>query len=210
MDNKITRDDILKELFNISVGKAASILSDIIGKRIVLDVPDVNILNPEESIYDIEKYISEIVGGSLMLSSISFKETIEGKASLVFPVKKMRTFINLCMHESDEEDIGNLNFTDVDFDVIKEIGNIVLNSIIGEIGNYINIRFNYTMPEIKLINDMNAEEIIDVKSYGSVLMLYITFNIDGTEIDGAIITNLTLKSMDELLNKIGVIADEFN
>jgi len=102
-----------------------------------------------------------------------------------------------------------MNFTDIDFDIIKEIGNIILNSIIGEIGNYLKIKLSYTLPEVKMFNKIDFEKNIKSEEYAYIIMLYITFKIDDSEIEGAIIINLTLNSLSGLLNKAGMIEDDF-
>lgn len=208
MNSETLKYDILKELFNISVGKAASILSEMINKRILLNVPNIEILGPKDVEFKIDNLIPKVLDGTLMVSSISFKEKLTGQANLIFPAEKMRTFINLCL--SQEETIGqnDMEFTDIDFDIIKEIGNIILNSIIGGIGNNLGIELNYTLPEVKVFDRIDFENDIEKKDYLYILMLYITFNIDDIEIAGAIIINLTLESLNELINKINKIEDE--
>lgn len=210
MNNKISKEDILKEVFNISVGKSASILSEIIDKKILLNVPDIKLLKLENSKSELKNYISNVIEGSVMVSSICFKDELAGKASLIFPADKMRHFINLCTDENEESECSDLNFTDVDFDIIKEIGNIVLNSIIGEIGNYVSMKVSYKLPEIKVFKDTDIEKIMENEEYTHVLMLYITFNIEHSQIDGAIIINLSLKSLDEILKKIYMMEDDLS
>lgn len=208
MNSETLKYDILKELFNISVGKAASILSEMINKRILLNVPNIEILGPKDVEFKIDNLIPKVLDGTLMVSSISFKEKLTGQANLIFPAEKMRTFINLCL--SQEETIGqnDMEFTDIDFDIIKEIGNIILNSIIGSIGNNLGIELNYTLPEVKVFDRIDFENDIEKKDYLYILMLYITFNIDDVAISGAVIINLTLESLNELINKINKIEDE--
>ena len=94
--------DILREMFNICVGKAASMLSEIVNKRIILDVPNVEILSPENQNIEvgIEESFIKVPGGALMVSSIDFGDRITGEANLIFPANKMRRFINLCMDVS--------------------------------------------------------------------------------------------------------------
>lgn len=198
----ISREDILKELFNIGVGKAASTLSEIIDKRILLNIPDVKLLDLKDGDVELNQYLSQVAEGAIMVSSISFREQLEGKVSLIFPADKMRHFINLCLHEDQAESPYKTEFTDIDFDTIKEIGNIVLNSIMGEVGNFVNLQLDYTLPEVKVFHCINAETFMDNGQYTLVLLLYITFNIEDTEIEGAIVINLTLKSLDDILNKI--------
>ncbi len=197
------RQDILKEMFNITVGKAAEMLSEITGKKIILDIPDINIKNkiPED-------YFEMLPEGALMISSISFQEKLKGKANLIFPAKKMRTFIDLCLNQ-EEESHEDIDFTDMDYDIIKEVGNIILNSIVGGLGNFLSINLDYTVPEVKLYNKRILKEW-DGEDFLSILIIYIRFTIDGTEIDGAIILDLTLNSINELMNKIKIIEDGLN
>lgn len=206
MNKRELTDDILKELFNISVGKAADMLSEIINKKIVLSVPDVEILGVKNKEIKLNNCLPKVLDGTLMVSSISFEKNLTGKANLIFPVKKMRTFINLCLNE--EENTCQMNFTDVDFDIIKEVGNIILNCIIGEVGNFLAIDLNYTLPEVKVFNRIDFSKDIENNEDMHILLLYITFIIDETEIEGAIIIDLTFNSLNELIKKIDAIEDK--
>lgn len=206
MTGKINREDILKELFNIGVGQAANTLSEIIDKKIILDVPDVKILNVESGKVELDKFLSHVANGAVMVSTISFDRQLEGKVSLVFPASKMHQFIDLCLHE-EREIVDSKEFTDIDFDTIKEIGNIILNAIIGELSNMVNIPVEYTLPEISVLDSARAELFVSDSAYRLVLMMYITFNIEGTEIEGAIVINMTLKSLDEILNTVDRMYD---
>ncbi|MDD3173957.1 MAG: chemotaxis protein CheC [Herbinix sp.] len=199
MNNENLRYDILKELFNISVGKAASLLSEIINRRILLTVPNVETFNLNNKEFLLDNYLPKEIDGALMVSSISFHENLKGKANLIFPAQKMRTFINLCVNEDNSE----MNFTDIDFDIIKEIGNIILNSIVGEIGNYLDLSLDYTLPEVKVYSRPSfSKNIEEDNEYTHLLILFITFVIDETEIEGVIVVNLTLSSLNELMKNI--------
>ena len=101
-----------------------------------------------------------------------------------------------------------MNFTDVDFDIIKEVGNIILNCIIGEVGNFLAIDLNYTLPEVKVFNRIDFSKDIENNEDMHILLLYITFIIDETEIEGAIIIDLTFNSLNELIKKIDAIEDK--
>lgn len=202
--------DILREMFNIGVGKAASMLSEIINKRIILDVPNIEILNIEDQNTEIQEDFFKTLKGTLMVSSITFENKITGQANLIFPAEKMRKFINLCMNEKDVDTEDDINFTDIDFDIIKEVGNIILNSIVGEMGNFLNATLDYTLPKVKLFDRIDFKKNIKNKKEIYILMLYITFIIDDTEIEGAIIIDLTLNSLNELMKIIKKMEDDLN
>lgn len=211
MNSNTLRYDILRELFNISIGKAASILSEITNKKILLDVPNIEILNSQDENFKINGCLPDKMDGTLMVSSICFEKKLKGKANLIFPAKKMRTFINLCLNEEQENSqYYDMNFTDIDFDTVKEIGNIILNCILGEIGNYLNINLTYTLPEVKVFDVIDFSKDIKNQGHMYTLIIYITFLIDDVEIEGAIIIDLTLKSLNELMKKIDKVRDELD
>lgn len=202
MKDKYLKYDMLTEIFNIGVGRSASLLSEIINRKILLDVSQIGIFSHEDRKEDLCEFLSKVSEGTLMVSSIEFEEKITGEANLIFPTDKMRTFINLCMNEEIESCENDTNFTDIDFDIIKEIGNIVLNSIMGEIGNFLDVRFNYSMPEVKIFDKESFKMGIDNSQWSCIIMLYVTFIIDKTKIKGAIIIDLTLNSFNELMRVI--------
>ena len=80
----------------------------------------------------------------------------------------------------------------------------------GETGNILNISFKYTLPEVKIFNRSDLKN--DFKKTGNfyVLILYITFIIGETEIEGAIIVDLSLNSLNDLLRKIHELEETLN
>ena len=193
--------DILKEIFNINVGQAASMLSEIIDKKIILDVPRVEMLRVNSN-YEIDTSFNNLPEGTLMLSSINFNQKIQGEANLIFPANKMRKFINLCMNEEDSMEDQDMEFTAMDFDVVREVGNIVLNAVMGGIGNFLDLSLEYTIPEVMIYDKDDFKEKIIKNKDLCMIMLYITFIIEDIEIEGGIIINLTLTSLEELMGQI--------
>ncbi|MFT8318990.1 MAG: chemotaxis protein CheC [Sporolactobacillus sp.] len=201
MSAGLNKEDVLRELFNIGVGQAASTLSEIIDKKIVLKVPDVKILNTREGKIELEAFMKQVASGAVMVSSISFDHQLEGSVSLIFPAEKMHRFIDLCLHE-ERDDMELMDFTDIDFDTIKEIGNIILNAIIGELSNTIQIPVEYTLPEVGILESVRADAFVNDQLFHLVVLMYISFDIEGTEIEGAIVINMTLKSLDDIMNSL--------
>lgn len=209
-EDRSLKFDILNELFNISVGEAASLLSEMINRTLILNVPSIKIVDIKDNNIDLDLFLPMDVDGTLMVSSICFENKLTGKANLIFPAEKMRKFINLCIDEVSSDDNNDLSFSDIDFDIIREIGNIVLNCIVGGVSNYLHMHLNYSLPEVKVFDKHDfAQDLRNNEEYARhMLLLYITFIIDDTEIDGAILINLTLTSLQELMTKIEMIEVE--
>ncbi|OFI06995.1 CheY-P phosphatase CheC [Clostridium acetireducens DSM 10703] len=205
------QNDILKELMNIYVGRAAKLLSEIINKRINLSVPELHIILPQfKSEINKEKF-PEFLKGTLMSSSLSFGEEFTGKAELVFPTDKIKVLTSLCLGEDDFLDLGEENFNnfnDIDFDVMKEIGNIILNSVMGGIGDLLNTKLQYTVPEIELFDIIEYRKRIIEKQDVYFILMYVSFTVEDTEIQGAILTNFSLNSITQLMDKINEIKKE--
>jgi chemotaxis protein CheC len=204
------RHDILTELFNVGVGKAASLLSEITHKKIILHIPGIRILDCKNAKNRSEMRNHRILNGTLMVSSIAFRDELSGRANLIFPASKVRTLINLCMGEDTQKNQSDMEFTDIDLDIIKEIGNVVLNSIIGEFGNSLNIPINYSLPKVCLCGDDEnfMEDAFKENIY--LIILSVTFNINGTKIEGAIRIALNIKSVGMLLERIDQIGAQIN
>lgn len=185
-------------------------LSEIIDKKILLDVPKLDFFYLEDQNLKLNGNLPDVLDGALLVSSIKFGEKLTGKANLIFPATKTRMLINICLHEDEKIYCSNVDFTDIDFDIIKEIGNIVLNSIVGEIGNYLNIDLNYSVPEVKVFNQIDFRKDIKSKAHTYILILYITFIIDDIKIEGAIVIDFTLESINTLMIKVNAIGDELN
>lgn len=192
--------DILKEIFNVGVGKSASLLSEIVKRRIFLNVPHLELVDLNKSVAELHPH--GLPDGTLVVSSIRFKEKLAGVANLIFPADKMRQFLNLCQGEEAGFYQPGDEFDDIDLDIIKEVANIVLNSIVGELGNFLNLEFDYTLPQIHLLGQ--GDLLADLQDEDKLfrLMLFITFRIDETEINGAIIIDMTLNSLQELVNTL--------
>lgn len=192
--------DILREIFNVGVGKSASLLSEIVNRRILLNVPHLELVDFDKRVSGI--HFHGMPEGTLVVSSICFREQLAGVANLIFPADKMRQFLNLCHGEDAGLYRQHDHFDDIDLDIIKEIANIVLNSIVGELGNYLNLELHYTLPQVRLLGQ--GDFLVDLQNEEKLfrLMLFITFRIDETEINGAIIMDMTINSLHELVNTL--------
>lgn len=191
--------DTLSEIFNVGIGKASDLLSQIVKKKIILQIPRILVLKSPEEFQSVPE-LAGLVKGTLMVSSLSFTEQLAGTANLVFPAEKMRDFITLCTEEEAPCENGSTEFTDVDFDVIKEIGNIFLNCILGSVGDFLSVPMSYSVPAVKVYDRaIDFGRNVMTEECPSVLFLAVTFVIDSVKIEGAILVSLAMDSCDRLL-----------
>ncbi|WP_434067172.1 chemotaxis protein CheC [Paenibacillus sp. JJ778] len=203
--------DLLTELVNVYVGQAANMLSEIVDKRIVLNIPEVELISisdvdPGDRRYNI--FFSE---GHLFRSSLQFGYEFQGKAFLMFPVEQAKVLANICLGELGESVIPNdPNLMDTDLDVLKEVSNVLLNAIIGEFGKFLEIKLEYVLPDIELIYVTNSDQQILLQNEVYVLVLHTSFLLADTDVTGIIVIALSMNSISSLLAKMDALLEADN
>jgi chemotaxis protein CheC len=130
--------DALTELINIGVGRAAGMLNQILEAHIHLQVPSVKIFPHSQ----IENVLNNVATTPLSVVSLAFKGSFSGTALLAFPSDSASNLVNIVADE--ESDISDLDSIRVG--ALSEIGNIVLNGVMGSVSNVLKKRLMYSIP----------------------------------------------------------------
>lgn len=197
--------DALREYMSLYIGHAASLLSEMVEKRVHLMIPDIQLINHKSEAKDIN-LITSFLQSYVVSSSIGFGTAFSGEAKLIFPRDKIKDLVCLCIGEEMEEDTSDL--TDTDFDAIREIGNIILNAVVGSLGNLVEVKLDYSLPEVNVL--YFPEEVQRLVSGTQTYLLVIrnVFTVDGANVEGAIIVVLSMEAIHDLLKKIDEILSE--
>ena len=188
--------DYLKELMNIGVGKGASILNTMLNSHIQLQIPNLQVMKYEEIIEEIKKLSMD----NLSAVDLPFKGQLSGEAVLIFPAKSAVKLVNILTDDSEDQDDSDLD--SIKIGTLSEIGNIVLNSIMGTLCNFFKIDLRYSVPFYK---EESAENLIYEKSDFSTLTFLLAqtrFKIEEMNIDGDIMIIFDVGSFDVLLELI--------
>ncbi len=174
--------DALTEIINIGVGRAASSLSDLIGDRIELHVPLVGV-GKMEAMAAKFAVVNEHIEASVIQD---FRGGLQGRAILAFPhesgVKLGQLLLKLDDTAELSEDISG---------VLEEVGNIVLNGVMGSISNLAGTELNYSVP--KLIVGQRIEHIVAAETSRHpgqehyLVMADAQFSVAERNIDGSLI-----------------------
>lgn len=186
--------DVLKELINIGAGKGAGILNSMIDTHVHLEVPLIKIFD----FRNVESELSFLESESLAAVSLDFHGIFSGSSELIFPSSSGSKLVNVLTEEFE---------TDPDLDALRagtltEIGNVVLNSIIGTISNMLELHFRYTVPlfvEGKL-NKLSSHEKISEKS--TTVLARTKFLLKEYDITGEILIFFETDSFETLLKRI--------
>jgi len=209
--NELQRD-LLKELVNVYVGHAASLLSEMVNQKIDLNIPEVELIEANKMETNIFQYSSVEEYKHVVSSSVKFGHNFNGKAFLVFPAERAKMIVSACMGESADEALldGRIPLDDTDFDVLKEISNLILNAIIGEFGNLLSIKLEYTLPEIEVVYISDEEEKKMEMGNMYFLLLHTDFFLSQTKVNGVVVVALGMDSVNFLVEKIDELLGELD
>ncbi|MFC1676375.1 chemotaxis protein CheC [Planctomycetota bacterium] len=190
--------DALKEMINIGVGSGADVMNTMLNSPIQLQVPYLRVILPEE----LDKEIKAHDSGRFSAVNLSFKGSFLGTAELVFPAESAAKLVKMLTNQHSEMP----NVDSIRSGTLTEVGNIVLNAVMGTISNILDLSLSYSVPnyvEGNVKNLMVANKI----NFDTVIMLARTrFLIEELEIEGDILLFLEVESFGKLLKKI----DAFN
>ena len=190
----ITTLDALKELFNIGVGRSAAILNHMLTSHVYLTVPIVHILHFDE--LKTEMHSTGLSNVSAV--NLGFSGIFSGSALLMFPQEGAVDLVNAITGT----DINELDIDEIRAGSLCEVGNVVLNAVMGTIANVLKVQFVYSVPyylEDKIDNLLNMD--LDDKDK-RFLVVKTRFNIEALDIEGDIILFFKVGSIDNLLEAV--------
>ena len=176
--------DAVTEIINIGVGRAAASLSDMLGQRIDLRVPAVTLCGVNS--------LAEQLGGNeagIDLSVVQdFEGSLSGRAMLAFP---KRSGIQLGRVLGEVEAPNEELSVDL-VGILEEVGNIVLNGVLGTIGNMTSLELEYAVPHLVQGVEMTRILTADALEEDGLEQLVILADTHFAVVDGSIAGSLIL------------------
>lgn len=193
--------EVLKELINIGVGRGASVLNSMLNSHINLHVPVLKILKKEE----LSGYLHQSDLEQIAVVGLPFRGELSGSTKLIFPSESAVKLVNAFTGEID----GDIDMDAIRVGTLSEIGNIVVNSVMGSISNMLKIHFNYIVPYYQ---EGKLDEVIlnrsESFSANNILLAQTHFSIDRLQVVGDIAIFLELGSFKYLLESIECFMNE--
>ena len=192
--------DAIIELLNIGVGRAAGSLNQILDKPITLQIPSITLATA----HDLEKILSQ--WGNQILSSVQlpFKGAYAGSATLAFPSETAPKLVEILTGSSVKDD--ELNAMKVA--TLTEIGNIVLNGVMGSMANVLSGSITYSVP---MYNESSIKYLIPTSQSDRipvVLWAQTRFQVTEHDISGDIFLMFDSTRFESLLNAINILTGQ--
>lgn len=185
--------DVLRELINIGIGSAAGVLNQMVNSHVTLSVPEIMILSPAELL----NQPSTCNWGRGVAIHIEFGGAFQGVASLIFSLPSASNLVSLLV---GEDDFG-LDMDSLRVGTLQEVGNIVLNGVMGTIANMLTEHIDYMPP------DYFEDEIAHVlptngQSDRVIVFVRVNFLIEAHLVEGEVLIFFNTATLEELLKKI--------
>lgn len=194
MSMELTTDqlDALKELINVGVGQSAGMLNEMIEFRIRLQVPNIKLF----SLSELQSELGERLGPEQLASvQLGFGGSFSGTAQLVFPTESAATLVAVLTGEEP----GSPDLDALKIGTLTEVGNIVINGVMGSISNMLAQPLDYEVPAYieEDINHLITNK--DPQQQSDVLLAQARFNVDELQVQGDIILFFGVGSFETLL-----------
>lgn len=186
--------DTLREVINIGVGRAAGVLNEMVRFQVLLQVPFVKIL----SLSGLRREMEAVGRYKIAAVRLGFKGPFFGTASLVFPPDSASKLVSILTGEEP----GTPELDSVRAGTLTEVGNIVINGVMGSIGNLLKQHISYSLPDY--VED-TIDKMLAVDEPGqdpTVLLVRTRFTVQQLQIEGDILLLFEVGSFDALLSAI--------
>lgn len=192
-DLTILQKDSIKEFFNIGAGYAATSLSEFVGKKTDMTVPEIKIISmdqlllmneAEEEVISVHVRVIGDIGGSVIFMS--------DKASME------KLLENLLM--------GNDILTEYGQSAVSEVGNIITGSYLNAISNFTGFTIMPSVPAFSydMLAAILSTTFIEAGQYDeNILNLETAFLVDDNKVDGHFYYIPANNSLEKILSKLG-------
>lgn len=192
--------DAITEIINIGVGRGSASLSQMIDGEISLDVPYINVITFNEILSEMDKMdIKDIHSVEL-----KFSGEYEGSANVILSDASATQLASILIHEDKESD----TLKEMKDGIMIEVGNIILNAIMGSFGNILDAPLDYHMPRSFQGDVEGLHGQLDQEKFSQILICRTNFNARGKNISGEILIMYEMKSFDKLKKVLDMMVDE--
>lgn len=192
--------EILKEVINVGVGKSAEVLNRMIQSHILLDVPEVRIIKYSE--YNNFVYTFEDTDYSVI--TLPFNGELNGSSKLIMSSDHAAKMVDAFIGKSG----ASMDMDSLKIDILSEIGNVIINAVMGTLGNMLCINLDYIVPNY----EHGSREIIIpeemLNNESAILFAKTQFKVEEFEAHGNFAIFFKLESFKALIEKIQAYFDK--
>lgn len=190
--------DALTEMFNIGVGAAADLLSQMVGESVRLSVPLVEFTSESKA----KAYYLEREQRPLCAVRQRYVGEVTTEALLMFPEENSLELVRIMVGA----DLPLQALTEMEQDAMAEIGNIILNAVISSMANTLSLHFEGALPQVSILSAedlfVSSEPTGPADEAGSLMALNIDFFLSARKVSGYLAFLLDIPSGTVMVQRI--------
>lgn len=192
--------DLLTELINIGVGRGASSLNQMLGTHISLSVPTIQVLDTTSS------EMQTLLNAYSKQSSVhmSFSGGFLGSSLLTFSPESAMILVNSILEAELGDSLADDDMEDeidsLQASALVEVGNIVINGVLGSLSNGLGVHLQYTVPSYE---EASLESFLRQSNEENIQLLILAktlFKSQSLDLTGEIFLLLELSSLHEFVS----------
>lgn len=194
--------DVLKEIGNIGAGNATTALAQMLGVKIDMNVPKVDLVDMSE-IPSIMGSEEDIMAGILL----SLEGSISGMMMFLLEINSARTLVNTLLQKPfDPSKVDSPEFDDMERSALNEISNIITGAYLSALSDLTKLTIVSSVPGLQI--DM-AASILSVPAIAfsqlgdRVLLIETKFDTEHS-LNGYFVLVPDLDSYDTILKSLGL------
>jgi len=196
--------DVLKEIGNIGAGNAATSMSQLINKKVDMQVPSVKIVAFDE--------VMNIIGGpDELIVTIMFHIEGDTPGTVYFILSKNEAeqLIKRMMPDKSVKDINILEPNSFIISLLQETGNILTGSYLTALSDFLKLDMQPSIPHFACdmagaILSVGLVEISQVTDYAIIIDTKINDNNMTEGINGQFFFMLEPESLSKIFNSLGI------
>ena len=190
--------DVLKEIGNIGAGNAMTALSQMLGCKIDMGVPQVELLNFSE--------VGAAIGGEEQIMVgvfLGVEGDVTGSMLFLVEQKSAKSLINkvmMGMGDPGEE------FTEMELSAMQEVGNIITGAYLNSLSTLTNLKIFPSPPAltVDMAGAILSVPAIEFGIFGDQILMIQSKFFDEVQIDGYFILVPDMESYKKILTSLGL------
>ena len=188
--------DALLETANIGVGRAAASLGELTGREVEISVIELVVFSADAAVET-----SELQNVAVLRVAQRFTQAMDGYVMLLLNEAGARRVARLILGEQLEAN----SFDEIEQSALLELGNIMINGVMGTIANQLGITLGYDVPYLELKGAVGLGELIfDLipEPKTQVVFMRASLKISEEVVHGYILLILDQKNLEILVSKL--------
>ena len=175
------------------MGSAAAVLNEMLETTIELQVPHVRVIDADQLNHELQLHQQRISNVYM-----KFEGPFAGSSALIFPPQSAEKLVAAL----SGEEVADGDRDGLWAGTLTEVGNIVLNYVIGAISNVLDIPFDYSVPQY---SEDEGNDLIRRCAEGeklSIILAQTQFKASQLQLEGDVLLFFETPSFDALLRAI--------